>query len=145
MATAADIIKGALRRIQVIEAETPITADEIQDGLEDLNDFGSQMEAGGLSLGFNQLSSTADEVSIPFQTVGMFKDNLAVYMAGQYGAPIAQTLAESADKSYRLALAAFQGPIDVSYSDSLPTGAGSDCFGVFYEENFFPANDEQNF
>jgi len=51
MTTAADIIKGSLRRLQVIESETPIEASEIEDGLEDLNDFGSSHETGFFSAG----------------------------------------------------------------------------------------------
>ena len=64
MATGADVIKGALRRLQVIEDETPIEPSEINDGLEDLNDWGSAHEVGFLELGFVPLDQPADTINI---------------------------------------------------------------------------------
>ena len=145
MATAADIIKGALRRLQVIASETPIEADEIQDGLEDLNDFGSQTETGLIALGFIPMSSAADVINIPLEANGFYKDHLALYIAGQYGAPVPQTLAISADKSMAMVLNTFQGPIDVEFPDTLPIGSGNDCDLNFENQRFFKPNNSENF
>ena len=40
MTTASDIITGALRKLSIRASETAISASEMQDGLEDLNDLG---------------------------------------------------------------------------------------------------------
>jgi hypothetical protein len=145
MATGADVIKGALRRLQVIEDETPIEPSEINDGLEDLNDFGSAHEVGFLELGFVPLALPANTINIPFQALGYFKDQLALYMAGQYGAPIPQSLVLSADKTMRFALNAFQRPIDVEFPDTLPVGAANECDSIINNEHFFPINSDENF
>ena len=145
MTTAADIIKGALRRIQVIASETPIEADEIQDGLEDLNDFGSQTETGFIALGFIPMSSAADTINIPLEANGFYKDHLAIYLAGQYGAPVPQTLLASAELSKAMVLNTFQGPIDVEFPDTLPLGTGNTCDNTFENQKFFKPNNSENF
>lgn len=145
MTTAADVIKGALRRLQVIEDETPIEDSEIEDGLEDLNDFGSNHEVGFLALGFVPVAIPADTINIPRGAVGYFKDALALYIAGQYGAPIPQTLAISAQMTKTAALNAFQVPIDVQYPDTLPVGSANECDSIIDDEHFFPTNLNKNF
>ena len=145
MATAADIIKAALRRLQVVGSETPIEADEIQDGLEDLNDFGSSHESGFLALGFVSLANSADVVNIPLDTVGYFKDAFALYIAGQYGAPIPQSLILSHDRSKASALNAYQPVIDVEYPDTLPIGSGNECDLNVEDQRFFNPNSTENF
>lgn len=145
MATAADIIKGALRRIQIVGSESPIQDDEIVDGLEDLNDWAIMLEASTLQLGFSPVSQPGNTISIPAQCVGMYKDNLAIYMAGQYGAPIAQTLAISARESMNQALIAFAPVIDVEFPDTLPIGSGNQCDLITRDQRFFKPNSTENF
>ena len=145
MATAADIIKGALRRLQIVGSESPIQDDEIIDGLEDLNDWGSAHEAGFLQLGFSPVENTADVISIPIQTVGYFKDHLALYIAGQYGAPVPQTLILSARDSKNRALNAFAPVIDVEFPDTLPIGSGNQCDLIIRDQRFFKPNSTENF
>ncbi len=144
MTTAADIIRGALRRLQVNGSETPIEDDEIADGLEDLNDWANQLESSTLPLGFIPAVVPADDINIPKQAVGMYKDNLAIYMAGQYGAPLAQSLIKSASDSMNAALIMFQKTISVQYPDTLPVGTGNHCDSVF-DEKFFTVNEPENF
>lgn len=145
MATAADIVKGALRRLQIDGVSSPIEPEEITDGVEDLNDWGSAHEVGFLQLGFTPVSVPADQVSIPVEAVGYFKDHLALYIAGQYGAPIPQTLALSAKDSKNRALNAFAPVINVAFSDTLPVGVANECGATINPENFFPSNLDQNF
>jgi len=145
MATAADIIKGALRRLQIIGSETPIEYDEIKDGLEDLNDWAIGIEHGKIALGFAPVNLSSDIVNIPREAVGMYKDNLAIYVAGQYGAPIPQSLIKSAGDSMSLVLNMFQGNISVDYPDSLPIGSGSECDFLIEDQRFFNNNGESNF
>jgi len=145
MTTAADIIKGALRRLQVIGSETAIEDDEISDGLEDLNDWAIAIEHGKVALGFVPVELSSDTVNIPREAVGMYKDNLALYMAGQYGAPIPQTLAASASDSMTLVLNMFQRSIDVAYPDTLPIGSGNECELLTRDNRFFDFTDKENF
>jgi hypothetical protein len=145
MTTAADVIKGALRRLQVLGSETPIEADEIEDGLEDLNDFGSGHEDGFLSLGFARVANPADEINIPASAVGYFKNSLALYIAGQYGAPIPQSLILSHSNSQSAVLNAYQSIINVEFPDTLPIGSGNYCDLIIEDQEFFSANSDRNF
>ena len=145
MATAADIIKSALRKILILGSESPIEADEIADGLEDLNDWASALEASKLQLGFSPVSSPADTISIPAQCVGMYKSNLALYIAGEYGAPVTQTLATAARDSMNAALIAFAPVIDVEFPDTLPIGSGNECDLITRDQRFFKPNSTENF
>lgn len=145
MATAADIVVGALRRLQIAGSESPIEDDEITDGVEDLNDWGAAHEAGFLQLGFTPVSVPADQVSIPVETVGYFKDHLALYIAGQYGAPVPQTLLLSAKDSKNRALNAFAPVINAEFPDTLPVGSANECNPTINPEHFFPPNSDQNF
>lgn len=145
MATAADIIKGALRKLGVRESESPIEASELADGLEDLNDWASSLEQSTIALGFTPLSSPADTVTIPREAVSMYKLNLALYMAADYSAPIPQTLAQSASDSMKEVLRIFQKPIHVDYPNTLPIGLGNECDYVTVDQKFFREDQSENF
>lgn len=145
MTTAADIIKGALRKSGIRASETDIEADEIADGLEDLNDWASTAEVSTIALGFTPVGNAGDTIDIPLEAVSYFKTNLALYMASDYGAPIAQTLVKAADDSLRAVLVAFQAPIDVQFPDTLPIGSGNDCFDLLNNQKFFDNNKSENF
>jgi len=145
MATAADIIRGALRKIQILGSESPIEDDEIADGLEDLNDWGTELEASTLQLGFVPVASPGDTVNIPAQAVGMYKNNLAIYMAGEYGAPVTQTLVKSARDSMDRALITFAPVINVEFPDTLPIGSGNECDLIIEDQRFFNPNSVENF
>jgi len=145
MTTAADIIKGALRKSGIRAAETDIEPDEIADGLEDLNDWASLSETATIALGFTPVKDSGDPINIPLEAVGYFKTNLALYIASDYGAPIAQTLVKAADDSLKAVLNTFQIPIDVQFPDTLPVGSGNECFDSFNNQKFFDNNKKENF
>lgn len=145
MTTAADIVKGSLRLLQVIGSETPIEADEIADGIEDLNDWASALETGYIALGFTPVVNSGDTVNIPRQAVGMYKTNLAIYIAGQYGMPISQSLVKSAQDSMSMVLNTFQGVIIPQLPDTLPIGDGNVCNDYDEGQRFFNPNQQANF
>lgn len=143
MSTASDIIEGALRKLKVTSPEIPTEAHYISNGLVDLNDFGLQLESV-FPLGFESLTASTDEVNIPIECVGMFKSNLAIYLAPQYGLQPDPLLMLEAERSMSMALSAF-GKINTTYPSSLPRGSGNqNQFNNNYQ-HFFPKNDEQNF
>lgn len=84
MATAETFINTALRLIGVKGAETPITTTEQTDALERLNDLGAQLEAEGYELGFTELATIGDTVTIPTYSNGFYKSQLAARLAPEY-------------------------------------------------------------
>jgi len=145
MATATDIIEGALRKLKVISPEIPVEAQYIVNGLSDLNDFGNQLESV-FPLGFVTLSSATSEVNIPVETIGMFKSNLAIYISPQYGIQPSPLLINEANTSMNNALIAFGETLtDVDFPDTLPIGSGNQNQLIIEEQRFFSGNKDVNF
>lgn len=84
MAQAIVFIESALRKIQIKSGETPLAQSEIDDALETLNDMGAELEANGYELGFTQLASETDEVTIPQYANNFYKTQLAGRLATEY-------------------------------------------------------------
>lgn len=95
MATAQTVIESALRKIQIKGAETPLTTQELDDGLEVLNDMGAQLEAEGFELGFTELSVIGDTVTIPTYANEFYKLQLGGRLATEYDVEFNTSLVES--------------------------------------------------
>ena len=143
MATASDVIEGALRKLKVISPEIPVEDHYITNGLTDLNDFGLQLESV-FPLGFTSLSASTSDVNIPDECIAMLKSNFAIYLAPQYGLQPDPLLMREAERSMSYALSAFS-MLNTSYPSSLPRGSGNRNQIENAYNTFFPKNDEQNF
>ena len=84
MATAQTFIESALRKLQVKGAETPLSAQELTDGLEVLNDMGAELEAEGFELGYTELAAEGDTVTIPAYANAYYKLQLAGRLSPEY-------------------------------------------------------------
>lgn len=144
MATSLDIITGALKHLGVNAAESPITAAEAQDGLDDLNDMGAEWEESGYRVGFVPASDVNAEITLPRSSHAAFKAGLAARLAPQYGKAISPGLAALVIETKQNLAKATLDPLTVAFPDTLPTGAGNSC-NDFAENNFFPQNEIENF
>ena len=97
MTTSADIISGALKHLGIRAAESPLTAAEVQDGLEDLNDMGAEWEESGLRMGFEPNLDANATLNLPRSAIAAFKANLAVRIAAQYSRLVPPTLSALAN------------------------------------------------
>lgn len=95
MATAQTFIESALRKIQIKGAETPVTAQELADGLEVLNDMGAQLEAEGFELGYTDLAAVGNTVTVPAYSNEFYKVQLAARLAAEYAVEFSTSLVES--------------------------------------------------
>ena len=144
MATAASFITRALQKAKVRTAETPIEANEMQDGLDALNDMLISWEQS-LQLGFSPVADKDDEVRVPRFAHAAIKAELAVILGAEYDAPIDQVLiAEAKTRKDELMVAVITIG-DVAFPDTLPTGSGNGCSGFVIDRRFFPANEQDNF
>lgn len=117
MATALDIITGAMRKLGVIEANAQPSAEEAEQGLSALNDMCNAWNAQGIFTGFSTLATTADEFILDERHHGGVKAMLAVYLAPEYSAapsPLVMGQAYSAG----LLLKADYRPIDTLRVDT---------------------------
>ena len=143
MATANDIIISAARRAGIHTNNSPLEADEVQDGLELLNDMLASWEPL-LNLGFSPVANVSDEIRIPRETNAAVIDIFAVRLSPEYSKNVHPALAESARGFWKdlLNAATFIG--DVDYPATLPLGSGNQCTDM-YDWRFFPQKDRDNF
>jgi len=144
MATATHIISRALTRLGIRASETAIEADELQDGLDMLNDMLSNWEESGYNLGFSPVSGITDEVRIPRGANAAVIDSLAIMLAPEYSRPVSPALAGAAKLSLANMLRSIVFIGDVDYPSTLPKGAGNEC-ADWIDDTFFPEKEQRNF
>lgn len=154
MATARDIVVGALRLLGVKPAESPISAAEIQDGLESLNDMMAEWEERSIFTGFSALGTADDPVEVPDSAIGAIKANLAIYIAPEYDKSVSVELAKRAKDGLTSVRASLIEVAASEYPDSLPVGSGNhensyttngDVPGNVTDSRFYPENEKRNF
>ena len=144
MATATKIVTRALTRLGIRASETSLEADELQDGLDLLNDMLSNWEEAGYNLGFSPVSGITDEVRIPRGADAAVIDALAIIMAPEYSRVVSSPLMLAAKLSFENMLRANVFIGDVDFPSTLPRGDANQCDG-FIDDTFFPEKDKRNF
>lgn len=145
MASGAEIVNGALRKLGVNPSDSAITGQEMLDGIEVLNDMLIEWENSGIVLGFAPIADSADEVRVPRGTEDAVKSNLAGRLAPEYSKQITPTLAASISASTDNMLRLIQDAPDVDYPGNLPQGSGNECYDTNFGRRFYPKDKEENF
>jgi len=146
MSTAQAIINRAFSKIGVRAAETPLSSAEVDDALDVLNDLLASWDSTGTLTGVAPVSVVGDELLEPRASTWALKANLAVLLAGEYGIPISQSLAQDVTESTRQMIAALGNLQNLEFPSTLPIGSGNrDEFGTGYDRDFFPENTKRNF
>lgn len=102
MATAEDFIVGAFRKLDIKDAETPLTAQEESDAIESLNDTMAQLLIEGFDLGYVSVSVVGDTVTLDDNGYNNFvKLQLAARLAQEYDVVITPIIAEDLKASRR--------------------------------------------
>lgn len=148
MATALDIITGGFILLGIRTAESPLEANEAQDGLNSLNDMLNEWNLENIDIGFETVDDIDDEVFIDTGTEGAIKANLAVYMAPEYGRIVSDALAFRAKTGKKIVRGSLNlRPLD--FPDTLPVGSGNerqnrvpdgDKGGGSIGRRFYPSN-----
>jgi hypothetical protein len=144
MTTSAGIISGALGHLGIRTAESPLTAAEVQDGLEDLNDMGAEWEESGLHMGFEPSLDVNATLNVPRSSISAFKSHLAIRIAPQYSRIVSPALAELARESMKSLEASLVFIGEVALPDTLPTGSGN-YSGDLIGNRFFRQNKKERF
>ena len=137
MATASDIITGALRKLSIRASETPISASEMADGLEDLNDLGENKKW------FQAVSASTSILNIPRDVEGPLKIILADSIKAEYpAAALDPSVVEDAwSDMYRI----INGSLDTKYPSTLPLGSGNQWSDYVWDQRFFNEDGKTNF
>lgn len=140
MATASDIIQGALRKLGIRASETPIDDAEMADGLDDLNDLGEA------NLLFRAVSNVSDTIPVARNMEGALKLVLAEKVSVDYeglviSPMLAKQIANAWDDIYRIK----NGSIDVKFPNTLPLGSGNQESQYLWDDTFFDETNGTNF
>lgn len=101
MTTALDIVKPALRAIEVVEGGESPTAEEGADGLTALNNMLRGFTADGIDYAHTEIATLATPVPMPDECTQILIDMLAVRLAREYGKMPSPLLIEDADRGRR--------------------------------------------
>jgi len=142
MATAEEVISRALSLILVRQSESPLRPDEFQDGLEMLNDMMLSWDGEGLPLGYTELTTISDVLTVPSTALLAIKQNLAVQLAPEFGANVGQILAINAARSKTALYRATIRARSTCYPSTLPIGSGNSGGDTVNNRKFYHGCDE---
>lgn len=146
MSTALHIITRAFSKAGLRTAESPLTADEVEDGRDVLNDLLASWNANDVLTGVRLIEDVDNDTLIPREAEWAVKAKLATLLAGEYGVTVAPALAADVTESMRSWLIAKMNLSDVSFPDTLPRGSGNHP-GWWWGSDFFhnSGNGKDNF
>jgi hypothetical protein len=144
MATAGSFITRALQKAKIQTAETPIEANEMQDGLDTLNDMLISWEQV-FQLGFSPVADKDDEIRVPRFAHAAIKAELALILGSEYDTPPDPVLIAEAKMRKDELMVAVITIGDVEFPDTLPVGSGNSCSFYTTDRRFFPTNEQDNF
>ena len=126
MATAAQVVKSSLQRILVQASDAPIEADEAQDFIFSMNNFMLDLDASGIALGYTEVSSLGDEITIPTGALRGLIANMAIEVAPDYGGEVSQGLIKAATEGMKTMRLLGQSAITSAFPSTLPIGSGNE-------------------
>ena len=138
MATVAQVLRASLNRILVGASEAPIEPDEAQDFVFALNNYMLGLDAQGIKLGYTEVASTGDDVTVPTGALRGIIANMAIEVAPDYGAPVPPALAAVAVEGMVAMRRLGQRLRLTQYPSTLPIGSGNEGSLQFGDDHFFP-------
>lgn len=137
MATVEQVAKAALNRIMVQGSEAPLEADEYQDFIFAMNNFMAQLAAQGINLGYTEVDSIQDEVTIPTGALRGLIANMALEVAPDYGGVVTAELQLAAANGAQTMRLLGQHIKPSRYPSTLPIGSGNEPRGIGYQ-HYYP-------
>lgn len=140
METAGDVIKDALTEITVLGDGAPVGPSDAQTGIRYLNRLMASLDAKGIDLGYTEVSSLGDVLTVPAGAIEGMVFLLATrlftqYSDGQMPPPGLIAAAVSGQKAM-LAIAVTIGQTE--YPSILPIGSGNEGNSAFRSGHFYP-------
>ncbi len=145
MATGSDVINRAYALNKIRASSTAISPAQLESGLDLLNDMLSLWEQSGIRLGFTRIKDATDPLRVPEYSLGAIKSSLAVFTAAEFGIPISESLSTMAVVMKGELLRALPNNLEVNFPSTLPTGSGNECEADFFDDRFFPADEQTNY
>jgi len=125
MATVAQVAKAALQRILIQADESDLQASEYDDFIFALNNYMLSLNAEGIQLGYTEVSSLADEVTVPTGALRGIIANMAIEVAPDYNGKVSEALVVAASAGLRAMRLLGQSMGQTEYPSTLPRGSGN--------------------
>ncbi len=140
MEKAGDMIKDALGEIVVAGAEAPVEPDEIQLGIRYMNRMMAALDARGVPLGYTEVSSLGDTVTIPAGANEGVIALLALRLWNQFsdGQPPPPVLIATAKSGLKALMDITFSIGQTEYPSTLPIGSGNEGDSTFNTTHFYP-------
>ena len=125
MATAAQVLKAALQRIVVQASEADLEPDEYADAIFAMNNYMLAEAAKGVNLGYTEVTSLADTVTVPVGALRGVIANVAIEISPDYDGLITPGLQKAAKEGYEAMEELGINIVESSYPATLPVGSGN--------------------
>ena len=137
--TAGDIIKDALAELVAFAQEQSVPAVDMNTGIRYLNRMMAAWSVKGISLGYTEVNTMNDPITVPAGASEGIVFNLAVRMAHGFDVPVGAELANNASESMKAVRILGINPGKMNFSGNLPYGSGNEGTGGAYDtQGFFP-------
>ncbi len=144
MATAAQVITASLNRILVRSADAPIESDEAEDFIFSMNNYMLALDADGVQLGYTEVSTVDDTITIPTGALRGLIANMAVEISPDFDGTITPGLALAAKQGLETMRKLGQSMGTTSYPWTLPIGSGNENdSGAWLWRHFYPQQESQ--
>ena len=136
MATAAQVLKAALQRILVQGSEADLEPDEYSDAIFSMNNYMESLAAQGINLGYTEVSSLADSITVPTGALRGLIANLAIEIAPDYNGVLSQGLIEAASDGMEAMEQLGINIVECAMPNTLPIGSGN-TYTPGWDANYF--------
>tara|TARA_R110000772_G_scaffold30605_5_gene76011 strand:+ start:358 stop:840 length:483 start_codon:yes stop_codon:yes gene_type:complete len=138
MATVAQVANSALQRILVQASEAPLEPDEYQEFIFSMNNYMTQLDAQGISLGYTEVANLADTVTIPTGALRGLIANMAIEVSPDYGGVVTEALALAARQGMQTMRLIGQRMQRSHLPSTLPIGSGNEDESFGLAGHFYP-------
>ena len=138
MATVAQVAKASLQRILVQASESSLEPDEYQDFIFAMNNYMSQLDAQGVSLGYTEVENLSDEVTIPAGALRGLIANMAIEVSPDYGGVVSEGLVLAARQGLQTMRTIGQRIRASALPSTLPLGSGNEDESWGLNGHFYP-------
>jgi len=138
MATANQVLEASLKRIIAAGNEVEIEAPDGKDFYFAMNAFMFALAADGVNLGYTEITSGDDVVTVPLGALRGLITNMAVEVSPDYGAVVSPDLARVARVSMGTMTRLGMTISSTQFPPTLPRGSGNEqriTQGHFYDYN----------
>ena len=138
MATVAQVLKASLQKILVQGSESDLQQSEYEDAIFTMNNLMLGLDADGIRLGYTEVSSLGEDVTIPTGALRGLIFNLAIDLAPEYNGQVTAALVNAAEQGMETMRKLGVSIGSSALPSTLPIGSGNegygDCVSRFYPD-----------